>query len=90
PRADHRALFQRRAGWLRPGGYLLFTVEPHDQPGVVGEWLGAPMFLSHFDAETTLALAGEAGFEIVRKAVETQLEGDREVAYVWVLARLEP
>ena len=45
------------------------------------------MFLSHFDAETTLAFAREAGFEVVRQAVEAQLEGDREIAYLWVLAR---
>ena len=87
PREEHARLFARLAGWLRPDGYLLFTIEPHDEPGVVGDWLGAPMFLSQFDAETTLGLVRDAGFEIVRQAVETQLEGSRGVAYLWVLAR---
>jgi SAM-dependent methyltransferase len=87
PRERHAELFRRLAAWLRPGGFLLFTIEPDDEPGVVGEWLGEPMFFSQYDAETTLGLVAEAGFEPVETARETQLEGDREVEYLWVLAR---
>jgi cyclopropane fatty-acyl-phospholipid synthase-like methyltransferase len=87
PRELHAAAFERFAAWLEPSGHLLFTIEPDDQPGTVGEWLGAPMFFSGFGAERTRALVREAGFEIVDDAVETQLEGEREVSYLWVLAR---
>jgi hypothetical protein len=80
-------VFERLRRWLKPSGYLLFTIEPDDEPGVVGEWLGAPMFFSHFGAEDALALVRDAGFEIVDQAVEAQLEGAREVSYLWVLAR---
>ena len=45
------------------------------------------MFFSQHDAETTLALVRAAGFEVLRAEVETQVEGDREVSYLWVLAR---
>jgi hypothetical protein len=45
------------------------------------------MYLSHFDADTTLGLVREAGFELERQAIETQLEGEHEVEYLWVLAR---
>ena len=37
PRDRHGELFRRFAEWLRPGGYLLFTVEPYDEPGDVHE-----------------------------------------------------
>jgi len=42
---------------------------------------------SCFDAATTRRLVQEAGFEILREEIEAQLEGGREVSYLWVLAR---
>jgi SAM-dependent methyltransferase len=87
PRAEHAAFFARVAEWLRPGGPFVFTVEPDDEPEVVGEWLGEPMFFSRFDGDTTLALVVAAGFEIERAALETQLEGDDEITYLWVACR---
>jgi cyclopropane fatty-acyl-phospholipid synthase-like methyltransferase len=90
PREQHAGVFERFQRWLRPRGWLLFTIEPEAEPGIVGDWLGAPMFFSQYDAGTTLELVRKAGFKIVRQAVETQLEGDREVPYLWVLARKGP
>ena len=73
------------ASWY--GGYPLITIEPEDEPGKIGDWLGRPMFFSQYDAETTLGLLAQAGFEIIESEVEDQIEGDREVTYLWVLAR---
>jgi cyclopropane fatty-acyl-phospholipid synthase-like methyltransferase len=87
PREQHAAVFARWHGWLNPGGRLLFTVEPYDEPGVVGDWLGEPMFFSQYDPETTLQLLRHAGFEVLESRVETQFEGDHDVDYLWVLAR---
>ena len=87
PRELHAAVLRRFHRWLRPSGYLLFTIEPDDQPGIVGEWLGTPMFFSQYGADETLALVRDAGFDVLTHSVETQLEGEREVAYLWVLAR---
>jgi cyclopropane fatty-acyl-phospholipid synthase-like methyltransferase len=87
PRDTHESLLASIHGWLRPGGCLLITFEVDDEPGVVGEWLGEPMFFSHFDAPTNRRLVEDAGFELVRAEEETQLEGRREVPYLWVLAR---
>jgi len=87
PRDEHAEIFERFHRWLTPGGRLLFTIEPDDEPGIVGDWLGTPMFFSQHDAETTLELVRAAGFEVLRAEVEMQVEGDREVAYLWVLAR---
>lgn len=83
----HAALLMSIHRWLREGGWLLITFETGDQPGTVGEWLGAPMFFSHFDAATNERLIRDAGFEIVRAEEEEQLEGGRPVPYLWVLAR---
>jgi SAM-dependent methyltransferase len=87
PRERHPETFERFYGWLRRRGYLLFTIEPDDEPGIVGEWLGQPMFFSQYSAERTLELVREAGFEVLETAIEAQLEGTREVSYLWVLAQ---
>jgi cyclopropane fatty-acyl-phospholipid synthase-like methyltransferase len=87
PREEHSALFARIAGWLRPGGLLLFTTELEEDEGTVGEWLGTPMFFSQFHPSITAGLVEEAGFELVSRQAEPQLEGDREITYVWFLAR---
>jgi cyclopropane fatty-acyl-phospholipid synthase-like methyltransferase len=87
PRELHGDLLASIHRWLRPGGWLLVTFEANEQPGVIGEWLGAPMFFSHFDPATSEQLVRAAGFEIISAEQETQLEGGREVPYLWVLAR---
>jgi cyclopropane fatty-acyl-phospholipid synthase-like methyltransferase len=85
PRELHAAMFRRLDAVLRPGGYLLFTIEPEDEHGEVRDSLGAPMYFSRYDAPRTLALV--RGVEILRHAIESQLEGQHEVAYLWVLAQ---
>jgi cyclopropane fatty-acyl-phospholipid synthase-like methyltransferase len=88
PREVHGPLFERFYRWLRPHGRLLFTLEAGgDEPGRTGEWLGVPMFFSHYDADTTATLLEHAGFVVERREVESQLEGDREIEYVWFHAR---
>jgi predicted TPR repeat methyltransferase len=46
-----------------------------------------PMYFSQHDADTTLRLLRDAGFDLVHTAIEAQREGDREVTYMWVLAQ---
>lgn len=87
PRELHAEVFARFHDWLEPDGHLLFTIEPEDVPGEVRPWLGEPMFFSQYDAETTMQLVSRAGFEVIMSDTEPQLEGGREVWYLWVLAR---
>jgi SAM-dependent methyltransferase len=87
PRERHPAIFERWHRWLAPGGRLLFTVEPYDEPGRVGDWLGEPMYFSQHDPDTTPALLTRAGFDVLESRVETQYEGDHDVEYLWVLAQ---
>jgi SAM-dependent methyltransferase len=87
PRETHAGLLAAIRRALRDGGWLLLTFETGDVPGLVGDWLGAPMYFSHFDAATSVELVRAAGFEVVAARTETQLEGARPVDYLWVLAR---
>lgn len=87
PREHHGPLLKRIHGWLRPGGLLLFSYEAGELNDVTGEWLGVQMFLSAFAPETIKGLVQAAGFEVVETDTETQLEGDREVSYLWILAQ---
>lgn len=86
PRERHAALLGRIHEWLIEGGLLALSVEDSDQPGAVAEWLGNPMFFSHYDAATTLRLVVEAGFELLAHEVQTQVEGGVEIPYLFVLA----
>jgi cyclopropane fatty-acyl-phospholipid synthase-like methyltransferase len=86
PRECHAELLAKIRQWLAPSGLLLFSIEPEEEPSNVREWLGRPMFFSHFDADTTLRLVGEAGFEILSAHRETQLEGSHDVEFLWVFA----
>jgi SAM-dependent methyltransferase len=88
PRAEHAALLARIAGWLRPRGLLFATMGAHDSPdGVEPDWLGAPMFFSHFDAETNRDMVRRAGFEILTAEVVPEDEDGETVEFLWVAAR---
>ncbi|HYZ76840.1 MAG TPA: class I SAM-dependent methyltransferase [Gaiellaceae bacterium] len=88
PREEHAGLLRAIFGWLRPGGYFLASFGVSDLAGDVDEdWLGAPMFFSHFDSETNQALLRDAGFELLLDEVVAQDEGDLGIArFLWVIA----
>jgi SAM-dependent methyltransferase len=89
PRAEHGELLARIASWLRPGGLFLASFGASDLPDeVADDWLGAPMYFSHFDAATNRTLVRDAGFAIVRDEIRTMVEeGHGETSFLWILAR---
>ena len=87
PQEQHGPLLRRIHDWLRPGGLLLFSCEVGDLDNVTGQWLGVPMFFSAFGPETLKQIVLETGFEILLTDIESQVERDSEVSYLWVLAR---
>ena len=87
PREQHGQILKRIHDWLKPGGLLLFSYEKGNRSDETVEWLGAPMFFSLFDPQTITGLVKDADFEIIESAVESQLEQDRAVHYLWTLAR---
>jgi len=90
PRQEHSSVLQRIYRWLKPGSWLLLSMEAADVEGVMAEWLGVPMFMSSFDADTVRRLVGEVGFEVVETAIEAQVEQSREVSYLGLLAVRSP
>lgn len=88
PRNEQPGLFRAIQGWLRPGGYLVVVMGAADSPEDVDpDWLGAPMYWSHFDSATNIAMIGDAGFEIVSAQEETISEDGLPVTFLWAVAR---
>jgi SAM-dependent methyltransferase len=88
PREEHAALLRRIAGWLRPGGLFFATMGARDSPdGVEPDWLGAPMFFSHYDAEKNQDLVRRAGLEILSAEITQEDEDGELIAFLWVAAR---
>lgn len=87
PRERLPEMFRLVHGWLAESGFLLCCVEIEDTPGMVADWLGAPMYFSSYEPDISRRLLTEAGFDILRDEIEAQLEGGHEVSYLWLLAR---
>ena len=81
-------MLQSIADWLRPQGLLLASMGASSEPGSVEpDWMGTPMYWSHFDSQTNQALLQAAGFSILQAIEETALEDDEPVTFLWVVAR---
>ena len=77
PRGQHAELFSRLLSWLKPGGRLMFTLEPYDEPDRTDEWLGVPMFFSAFDPDTTSQLLADDGDRSTHREPARGGAGDR-------------
>lgn len=84
PREEQPGLLDRITRWLEPGGVLLASFGMDDDPGTVEDFLGVPMFFSHFDADETVRQVEAAGLVIVKADVVSEPDGTRAP---WVLAR---
>jgi ubiquinone/menaquinone biosynthesis C-methylase UbiE len=88
PCEEHGPMLRRIAGWLKPEGLLVInSAASAAYRGYEEDWLGAPMFWSHHDPETTRRLILDAGFEILSQRVETINEGGGVASFVWWAAR---
>jgi trans-aconitate methyltransferase len=68
PIAQQPHMFERIAGWLRPGGQLLATVGHHAWTGTDENWHGGSMYWSQADAATYARWLEDTGFDIVQQA----------------------
>jgi len=84
PRDAQRALFASVARWLEPSGVFLCSLGLTDDPGSVEDFLGSPMFFSHFDGASTTAMVGDAGLVVEEADEVEEPDGTRAP---WVLAR---
>ncbi len=88
PREEQPELLAQIARWLRPGGLFVATMGARaTENGYEEDWLGAPMYWSHFDAATNRRLVEEAGLVIESAELETADEDGLPVAFLWVVAR---
>ncbi|MGH2631377.1 MAG: class I SAM-dependent methyltransferase [Actinomycetota bacterium] len=79
----HADLLRRLHTWLRPGGLLFGTCGSGDNPDErEQDFFGAPMYWSHFDAETNRRLLSEAGFRLLQADVVEDLSESP----LWVIA----
>jgi SAM-dependent methyltransferase len=80
-------LLARIRAWLVPGGALIVTMGVEDDPGTIEEdWLGAPMYFSHFSARRNRRLVEEAGFAIDSAEVLVEPEDRHDARFLWVIA----
>lgn len=88
PRDEHVGLLKDIYRLLKPGGLLVATMGHGDcRDTVEADWLGAPMFFSHFDSETNVKLVEEADFNIFRSEDEWEQEYGTPACFRWIVAR---
>ena len=87
PRGDHPQVFDEFRRVLRPGGRALLCVGARDLPEDhdPASWLGTPMYWSHFDGPTNLALLDRSGLTVERAAIVPDPMDHGE--HLFVLAR---
>lgn len=87
PREEHAPLLRAIAHWLRPGGLLVASMGTGSWAGdVEADWLGAPMYFSHHDAETNRRLVRDAGLRLLSAREESTDEDGTAVPFLWVVA----
>jgi SAM-dependent methyltransferase len=90
PRAHHADLLARIVEWVRPGGFVLMTMGAVDNPGSVeDDWLGAPMYFSHFDSATNRALVQRSGIRILSADLVEEDARDAGARFLWVTGRVD-
>ena len=88
PRERHTELLEKIASWLRPGGLFVATMGANDNPSAVDDdWLGAPMYFSHFGAATNRRLVEAAGLRLEDASVIDEDEDGVPVPFLWITAR---
>jgi SAM-dependent methyltransferase len=87
PREILGSFLARISGWLAPGGLLLAAFGAGNSPDWTGEWLGATMFFSSWDARTNRRLIQAAELETIRDEVVTLREPEGDALFQWILAR---
>lgn len=88
PREEHAALFCSIAIWLQPGGWFVCSLGAGaSDGGIEPDWLGAPMYWSHHDADTSRRLIEAAGLEVVQQMIQTIDEDGTPATFAWFRAR---
>jgi SAM-dependent methyltransferase len=88
PRAEQEGLLRRIHGWVRPGGLFLATMGAEDSSDEVeDDWLGVPMYFSHYGVRRNRAMVRRAGFELTEAVVNEEPEDRHGALFLWIVAR---
>jgi len=87
PRQEHPALLRNFYRMLKPAGLALLCLGADDlAEDLDGDYLGAAMYWSHYDADTNLRLLQACGFEVVWSKIVPD-SSFPDSAHLFVLAR---
>lgn len=87
PREEHPALLRAIAGWLRPGGLFVAAIGAGEsEDWYEDDWLGAPMFWSHYDGAATLRPIDAAGLRPILAEEIAEDEDGTPATFLWVAA----
>lgn len=88
PRDEQPELLQRVIRWLEPGGYCVMVMGSGDADiDIDPDWLGAPMYWSHYPVDVNVALSQRAGFDVVSSSIVTLDEPDQPATFHWLVCR---
>lgn len=88
PREEHSEMLSRIARWLRPGGVFIASLGADAANDAIEDnWLGVPMFFSHFDAATNRRLVQQAGLLTIHEEIVEHIEDEAPTRFLWVIAR---
>jgi SAM-dependent methyltransferase len=89
PRDEHRRILDEIRHVLVPGGHALVVLGARDLPADHDEnsWLGVPMYWSHYDAETSLALLAGTGLDLEWRELVPDPMGHGEHLFALVTSR---
>jgi SAM-dependent methyltransferase len=88
PRVEHADLLSLIYRFLKPGGIFAGNLGRSNLPdSVETDWLGKPMFFSHYDADISEEMIRKTGFEILVADDEPEMEFDHPVCFRWFVAR---
>jgi SAM-dependent methyltransferase len=87
PRSEHRALLANFCRMLKPRGYALLCLGANNLHDDEDDFMGTPMYWSHYDADTNLKMLVETGFSIVWHQIVPDSLDDSGGAHLFALAQ---
>jgi 2-polyprenyl-3-methyl-5-hydroxy-6-metoxy-1,4-benzoquinol methylase len=87
-RSQHRMLFERFAGMLRPGGRLMLTAGGSEHPPFTDTMFGHPFFYDSHPPHEVLAMLARVGFAPIVSELMNPPTGGRDKGRLALVARL--
>ncbi len=90
PRQEHASILAAFYRALKPGGYAFLCLGANDiDDDIDNNYFGVPMYWSHYDGPTNLALLRKAGFEVMWSQFVSDSLSDSppDAGHLFVLAR---